>query len=143
MMAINGETVELAYDPLDMGQAAIYYRDRFFGLAKCVELRRMGEALFVQDEKDRRSSRRQVKKAIAAVHAVGIAPSFEERLARRAEILPARDFTRPEMPAQIAGPVVEAAEAARLEAAIPEPTPVEKVASPDAAADDDEFQFFK
>ena len=43
LVTLNGRTVELAYDPLDMGEAAIYCESRFFGLARCVELRRMGE----------------------------------------------------------------------------------------------------
>jgi transposase InsO family protein len=144
LMRLNGQTVDLAYDPLDLGEAAVYYESRFFGLVKCVELRRMGETAFVEDMKDRAVARRQLRQAIRAVHGLAPAPTYEQRLARRAEVLPARaDVARATMPAEIAGPVAEAAEAVRAEAVRAEAVAVEKVAAGEAAADDDgAFDFF-
>ena len=81
LMRLNGMTVDLAYDPLDMGEAAVYYESRFFGLVRCVELRRMGETAFVEDMKDRAVARRQLRKAIAAVHRLAPVAGYEERLA--------------------------------------------------------------
>jgi hypothetical protein len=142
LMRLNGQTVDLAYDPLDLGEAAVYYESRFFGLVKCVELRRMGETAFVEDMKDRAVARRQLRKAIQAVHGLAPAPTYEERLARRAEVLPARtEGPRVSVPAAIAGPVAEAAKAAREEAATPDPVVVEQVAAVEAR-EDDEFKFF-
>jgi transposase InsO family protein len=144
LMQLNGRTVDLAYDPLDMGEAAIYYEDRFFGLARCIELRRMGEQAFVQDEKDRRGARREIRKAIEAIHRLAPVPTPEERLARRAEVEPDRDGSRRvTVPAEIAGPVAEAADAAAAEkdfsfAAAPV---VEKDERP-APEGDDDFSFF-
>ena len=40
---LNGKQVELAYDPLDLEMAAVYYESRFEGMAYCAALRRMGE----------------------------------------------------------------------------------------------------
>jgi transposase InsO family protein len=143
LMRLNGKTVELAYDPLDLGEAAVYYESRFFGLVKCVELRRMGETGFVEDMKDRARANRELRKAIRAVHRSAPAPSFEERLARRAEVLPARaEVPRVEIPAAIAAPVADAAEAARSAAAPPEDVAVEKVAAAETSTDDGEFNFF-
>ena len=67
LMKYNGEAVEFAYDPLDLGEGAIYYETRFLGLVSCIELRRMGEDAFVEDEKERRRARREIRKAIASV----------------------------------------------------------------------------
>ena len=66
--ALNGRKVELAYDPLDLGEAVVYCESRLVGLADCVQLRRMGQDEFVEDEPIRRAARREVKKSIAAVH---------------------------------------------------------------------------
>jgi transposase InsO family protein len=146
LMQLNGRTVDLAYDPLDMGEAAIYYEERFFGLARCIELRRMGEQAFVQDEKDRRGARREIRKAIEAVHHLAPVATPEERLARRAEVEPDRDgSSRVTVPAEIAGPVVEAADAAREEKGFQfaetgqEACPTERR---ETAPADDEFSFF-
>jgi transposase InsO family protein len=146
LQMLNGKTVELAYDPLDLGEAAVYFEGRFFGLVACVTLRRMGEEAFVQDERDRRASRRENKKAIELMTRMAPTVSPEERLARRAEVLPARtDVPRVEIPVAIAAPVEAAA------AAVAEEKSFDVEAAPAAAVtavrpaepnEDDEFVFF-
>src|SRR5271157_504290 len=144
LQLLNGKTVQLAYDPLDLGEGAVYHEDRFFGLVHCIPLRRMGEQAFVQDERDRRAARRQIKQAIEAIGTIAPAPSLEQRLARRMETTPPReDVSRVEILAAIAAPVMAAAEAARAAAAPPEPITVEKLAAADADDDDGSFSFFR
>ena len=145
LMTLDGNTVELAYDPLDMGEAAIYYESRFFGLARCVELRRMGEQAFVQDEKDRRGARREIKKAIEMAHHLAPVPTPEERLARRAEVVPQRLIAaQVEVPVDVPASVTEAAAATREEKAFrfDAPAAVERLEQA-APASDDEFNFFQ
>lgn len=146
LMALNGRLVEVAFDPSALGQIAVYFRDRFIALANCVPLRRQGDDLFVEDEKTRRSARRELKKAIASVHQQIPVSSPEERLARRREVLPARFPTfATETPVELPAPVAEAA-AARAKAA--EPFDFDG-AAPDigitrqASTIDDEFRFFE
>lgn len=146
LQMLNGQTVEFGYDPLDMGQGAIYYENRFFGLATCVELRRMGEQAFVQDERDRRAARREVKRAILAASHVAPGVSLEERLARRADVRPERaDIPRVELQAAIAAPVAEAAAAVDVErgfefkAAEADVAIATETAAP---GEDEEFNFF-
>jgi hypothetical protein len=56
----------------------------------------MGEDAFVQDERDRRATRREVRKYIAAVHQVVPVPDAETHLARRRAVAPVRpDVERP------------------------------------------------
>jgi hypothetical protein len=56
----------------------------------------MGEDGFVQDERDRRATRREVRKFIAAVHQVVPVPDAETHLARRRAVAPVRpDVERP------------------------------------------------
>lgn len=138
--------MELAYDPLDLGKAAVYHEGGFIGLADCVPLRRMGEEAFVQDERDRRTVRREVKRFIGAVHKAVPVPDPETYLRRRAAVTPIR--TEPErvdvqvqLPAAIAEAHAATVEDAKfsfaaVEAAIPIVEP--------AQADDDgtEFNFF-
>lgn len=145
LMALNGQTVEFAYDPLDLGEAAIYFQSRFVGLANCVELRHMGEDDFVQDEQNRRAARREVKKFIAAVHDAVPVPSPETRLARRREVVPLRQIAaRPETVATVRSEIVDAANAAAEEAAAPAHVEVERVAAVEqAGAGDDKFEFFQ
>jgi transposase len=113
LMVLNGREVEFAYDALDLETVAIYCESRFVGLAANVELRRMGEQDFVEDEKLRRASRRQVKRAIAAAHRDIYVPGVEERAARRAEVRPERiEPGRVEVPADLPEAVVTAAKAA-------------------------------
>jgi hypothetical protein len=146
LMTLDGNTVELAYDPLDMGEAAIYYEGRFFGLARCIELRRMGEQAFVQDEKDRRGARREIKKAIAVAHLLAPVPTPEERLARREEVAPQRLIAaRVEVPVDVPASVVAAAAATREEKAFrfDAPAAVERLEQAAPADGDDEFNFFQ
>jgi transposase InsO family protein len=102
LLALNGRKVELGYDPLDLGKAALYADGHFIALASCFELRKMGEDAFVQDERDRRAGRREVKKAIARVHQVVPIPDAEMHLARRRAVAPVRvPAERAEIAAQI------------------------------------------
>lgn len=148
LMALNGQTVDFAYDPLDLGEAAIYYRDRFVGLASCVELRQMGEDAFVEDEKNRRRSRREVKRFIEAVHQAVPVPSPETRLERRRAVAPTREGAlRAESPAEMPAAIVEAEAATRAARDFsfddaPEAGLVAKPA-PAAGDDDGEFRFFQ
>jgi hypothetical protein len=147
LMTLNGNTVELAYDPLDMGEGAIYYEGRFFGLVKCVELRRMGEQGFVQDEKDRRGARREIRRAIEVAHKLAPVATPEERLARRAEVTPQRLIAaRVEVPVEVPASVVEATAAASEEKAFQfevAPAAVERLEQAPAADGEDEFNFFQ
>ena len=145
LLGLNDRKVELAYDPLDLGKAAVYYEGGFIGLAECVPLRRMGEDAFCQDERDRRTTRREVKRLITAVHQTIPVPDPETYLRRRAAIAPARRDERVEVRAQLPAPIAEAHAAtveeaqfsfAAVEAAIPFVKP-----APDDDADT-EFNFF-
>jgi len=108
---LNGREVELAYDAHDLETAAIYCDGRFIGLAHNAELRRMGEDAFVQDERDRRALRRDVKKYIDTVHRSIPMASPEERASRRMAVRPvkpladARGSETVEAPAHIAAAV--------------------------------------
>jgi hypothetical protein len=148
LMQLNGRTVELAYDPLDMGEAALYLEDgTFFGLAKCVALRRMGEQTFVEDEKQRRRARREIRRAITAVHQMNApVPSPEDRLARRAEVVPAREYVpRVEVPVELPAPVQEQAAAeAKEKAFLFADVAADELEKTPAAAEqgNDNFDFF-
>jgi len=116
LMMLNGETVELATDPLDLGEAAVYYQARFVGLAHCVELRRMGDSAFTEDERLRRGARREVKRFLRAMNAAVPVPNSETRLERRKAVLPSRDnVPRLERPAEMPAAIAEAQAAAREE----------------------------
>jgi len=116
LMMLDNETVELATDPLDLGEAAIYYQARFVGLAHCVELRRMGDSGFVEDERLRRGARREVKKFLKAMGAAVPVPNSETRLERRKAVLPSRDnVPRLERPAELPAAIAEAQAAARAD----------------------------
>lgn len=147
LMMLNGEAVEFAYDPLDLGEAAIYFQSRFVGLANCVELRRMGEDAFVEDERNRRTARREVKKFVAAVHQVIPVADPETRLQRRKAVLPAREnVARVEVPVALPAAIVETEAAARsvrefqFENASGDVVRATKPAEADT--DDDVFSFF-
>lgn len=139
LMAFNGCEVQFAYDPLDLQTAALYYEGCLVGLVECIELRRMGEDDFVEDEKNRRIARREVKAHIATVHSQVFVPDYELNHQRRAvnpRTEPARRVTQAVVPA-----AVELAAAAVLEArAIPEP--VQLVAVAPAPVADEDFDFF-
>jgi transposase InsO family protein len=147
LMALNGQTVEFAYDPLDLGEAAIYYQSRFVGLANCVELRRMGEDAFVEDERNRRTARREVKKFIDAVHKAVPIPDPETRLARRKAVLPAREnVARVEIPAELPAAVVECEAATRADREfefVAAEASVVSATETAAPGEDEEFRFFQ
>ncbi|MBI5287851.1 MAG: hypothetical protein HY873_02635, partial [Chloroflexi bacterium] len=146
LMAYNGRTVRLAYDPLDPSSGVLYTdRDELIGLVFAAPLRRMGaDDGFVQDERDRRFARREVKKCIAELQRAVPVATPEERLARRLAVQPARvEPERPLIEAPVAPAIADAVEAARGErefsfansAATVESRPVE-------SSEDDEFCFF-
>jgi transposase InsO family protein len=142
---LNGKVVDYAYDPLDMGEGAVYYEDRFFGLVHCVQLRHMGEQGFVEDERARRAARREVRKAILAAVAAAPGISLEERLNRRADVLPDRPgAARVEIPVELPAGVEAAAAADRKEKSFDFRAPADAVNATEAAAPqvDEEFQFF-
>jgi len=139
LMALNGCEVQLAYDPLDLQTAALYHEDRLVGLVDCIELRRMGEDGFVDDEKRRRVARRETKRFIEQVHRHVHVPGHDERHARRAvtpRIEPARQIVQAGLPAAIA----ETA-AVITEDRAGQPEVVVERAS-DISSGEDEFSFF-
>jgi transposase len=116
LMIFNGLKVDFAYDPMDLETVAIYHLDRFVGLATCVELRRMGEDTFAQDERARRASRREVKRFIAEVHQQVHVPDHRERANRRRAVLPVRtEPKRPVVAAAIPKAIIDAAASAAEE----------------------------
>jgi hypothetical protein len=116
LMSLNGFEIELAFDPFDLGTAAVYYQHRFVGMAQNAELRRMGEDAFVQDERDRRGARREVRKFIAAVHQQVPVPDYKERSSRRRAVLPARtEPERAQAPCALPAAILEASQAAAKE----------------------------
>jgi len=155
LMAMNGSEVQFAYDPLDLGTAAIYHRERFIGLVNCVELRRMGEQAFVADERCRRAARREVKRFINAVHEQVYVPAHQERAARRQAVKPARiEPERLSIPVTVPEAVSEAFAAAQTDrgfsfgaAASGAERGADLIRRADAEAyrdddPDDEFEFF-
>lgn len=87
LMTLNGQEVELAYDPLDLGTAALYHRNQLVGLVHNIELRKMGEQDFVADERNRRAARRYVTEFLERLGKAGAKfPSQPERARRRAEV---------------------------------------------------------
>jgi hypothetical protein len=116
LLALEGRRVELGYDALDLSQGAIYSEGLFLGLASCPALRKMGEDSFIEDEIQRRRARKQVKQAIASIHRAVPVPSPEDALARRRAVAPVRiDPERPERPALLAQPLMDAAAAFKAE----------------------------
>ncbi|MGA2328126.1 MAG: helix-turn-helix domain-containing protein [Bryobacteraceae bacterium] len=146
LMGLNGCEVELAYDPIDMGLAAVYFENRFRGFVSAVELRRMGEKDFVADERDRRAARRTVRKYIEAVHASTPIAGPVERLQRWVEIArPRVDPPRVEIMVAVPDAILDAAQAAKREYdnSTPEPDPTcvpieRRAVDPDEGA----FSFF-
>ena len=149
LVALNGCEIEFAYDPHDLGTAALYFDGRLLGLAENVELRRMHEDAFVKDERERRAARRQVKDFIRQVHGSVHVPGVMERAARRQAVRPPRiEPARIEEPAEIPAMIVAAAARAREEKNFSfEDVDVRVVdAAPRPAGyagTDDEFQFFQ
>jgi hypothetical protein len=108
----------------------------------------MGEDGFVEDERNRRAARREVKKFIEAVHKAVPVADPETRLARRAETLPSREMApRVSAPARVPGAIVEAEQQAREDRTFSfddvEPAAIEVVKRPAANEDDGEFRFFE
>jgi transposase InsO family protein len=144
LLALNGHKVELAYDSEDLGEAAIYHADEFIGLARCIELRRMGEDGFVQDERDRRAGRRELKKFITAVHNTVPVADAETYLARRRAITPARpDVERPTAPVNLPKAITDAhaAQEAERTFSFENAKPVEVIKHPEPPDDDGTFNF--
>jgi hypothetical protein len=110
----------------------------------------MGEAAFVEDEKNRRAARREVKKVIEAVHHAIPVSSPETRLERRKEVIPNRECAQPivTLPAELPAAVVEAERFARAARdfrfdAVSAPVPVVIATPALEPTDDTEFQFFR
>jgi len=149
LMALNGREVQIGYDPLDLGTVALYREGSFLGLAHNVELRRMGESAFIQDEKDRRATGREIRRFIADVHKQVPVPDYRERAERRRAIAPARiEPRRPVVPASLPAAVTDAAAAAAEDRRFSfAAAPAESVAAvrslPVFRDDEDEFRFYK
>jgi len=157
LMLFNGRKVELAYDPIDMGEAVIYAQGKLLGLADCVELAGMGEESFVAEERDRRASLKQIKHFIATAHAAVHIPGVTEQIHRREQVRGARCEGRgAEGPAQIIAAempeaIREAARAQAADSAFSFNAPPEcgqagaglEAAAPERADGDDEFSFFE
>ncbi|MDR3701998.1 MAG: DDE-type integrase/transposase/recombinase [Candidatus Sulfopaludibacter sp.] len=145
LLGLNGRTVELAYDPLDLGKAAIYHESTFIGLAECLPLRHMGESAFVQDERDRRHARREVNRFIKTVHETVPTSDPETYLLRRQAVRPARlESGRLEVPAQLPAPIADARAAQQAEQAFSFEDATGDIAVSEAApaVAGDEFNFF-
>jgi hypothetical protein len=146
LMGLNGRKVELAYDPLDLEEVAIYCDSRFVGIAVCAELRRMGEAGFVEDERNRRAARREIKNIIAVIHQTVPVADADTRQARRTAVLPARESAiRVEAPVDVPEAIREAAAASKAERGVPFEEiagGIEATPPPPEDGDDGSFQFF-
>ena len=144
LMLLNGKVVEIAFDPHDLSQAAIYWLDRFVGIATCIPLRSMSDDLYVADERNRRAARRDTKRAIAMLHNQIPVAGPEERLARRREILPQRLIGGVAVPVALPAALVQAQEAMRAEREFrfkDAGGAIEVVKGP-SNQDDDTFEFF-
>ena len=112
MLGLNGRAVDFSYDPLDLGVGCLYHEGQFVDLVVNAELRKMGEADFVDDERDRRRARRGVKDYIAFAHSQVPVPDPYERMARRRAVQPARiEPERQEVAAAVPAALLEAAQA--------------------------------
>ena len=137
LMSLNGNKVEMAYDSHDLETVAVYHDGRFIGLAANLELRKMGEQTFVEDERLRRASRREVKQFIQNAHTSVHVASAEERALRRIAVVPERqEPQRIGAQSAVAPDITKAVEAVRSSVRIEVIAPVPKV-------DDDEFKFFE
>jgi hypothetical protein len=147
---LNGREVQIGYDVCDLEDVAIYCDGRFVGLAHNAELRRMGEESFVQDERDRRALRRDVKAFIRTVHSAVPVANPAERAARRAAVRPARIYDGgTESAEMVPASIRDAAGAAKREGEFKFANAgADLVRTVDRAVDreddlDDEFQFFQ
>lgn len=143
LMALNGQKVELGYDPYDMGTVAIYHAGCFIGLAENLELRKMGEQEFVQDERERRAARRDVRQLIREVHSVVPVPTAEERAFRRIEVAPSRrEPQRATVACEIPENIAAAIEAVRNDRDVKVEARQVEVVRAVEVDDDAEFNFF-
>lgn len=146
LMSLNGREAEVAYDSHNLEMVAVYHEGSFIGLAKNIELRRMGEQIFVEDERLRRASRREVHQLIKRVHTAVPIASPEERALRRMEVKPERREPR-RIEAQVAlpGSIADGIEAVRNNDNEPQPERIDVEAVPRVAEqeDDAEFHFFR
>jgi hypothetical protein len=144
LMSLNGHKVEMAYDSHNLETVAVYHDGSFIGLANNLELRRMGERVFVEDERLRRAARREVRRLIKEVHSAVPIASPEERALRRIAVKPERQEPR-RIEAQVAlpGSVTEAVEALNNSNSAPEHIDLEVVSFVAEEEDDAEFHFFE
>jgi transposase InsO family protein len=145
LLGLNGKSVTLAYDPFDLERGAVYFEERFIGLADCIALRRMGEDAFKQDERDRRATRREVKRFIGNVHRSVPVPDPETYLSRRRAVAPKREEPeRAVVPVQVPAQIEEAHAARLAESAFSFEEPGEAIVSAPPAEPDhgDAFRFF-
>jgi len=144
LMRLNGHKVEMAYDPLDLGTVAVYHDGQFVGLAENLELRKMGEQVFVEDERARRSARREASQLINHVHRNIPVASAEERALRRMAVVPDRQEPhRIGVQIAVSSSVAVAVEAIQRNGEAPEYMDRQlEVVSPVVEADDAEFNFF-
>lgn len=146
LMVLNGKLVEIAFDPHELSQAAVYWRNKFIGLANCIPLRKMGEDLFVEDERNRRAKLRDIKRAVEVVHQQSPVTGPEERLARRREVLPQRSIGGVGVPVVLPEQLTHAHEAMRAEREFrfTDAVPVVEAGRIERPADEDgdTFKFF-
>ncbi len=145
LMGINGCTVEVAYDPYDLETLAVYHDGRFIGLASNLELRRMGEQVFVEDERLRRAARREVRNFIQDVHKAVPVASAEDRALRRLAIAPSRqEPPRTSLQCELPTGITDAVEALKNDGQSGAGGPIPTIAVIPAApeAEDDRFNFF-
>jgi len=152
LVALHGRELEISFDPLDLETIGVYFESRFIGLAANAALRKMGENSFVDDEKDRRRVRREVKRYIQAVHQGIPIATPEERAARRMAVRPkpvASELCGTEItvPAEIRAAVEAAAENRQFSFAAASGADLIRLADARAYQNDDpddgEFKFFQ
>ncbi len=143
LMALNGEPVEISYDQHDLEKVAVYRGGCFIGFAENVELRKMGEQQFVEDERNRRASRREVKAFTRDVHKAIHIPSAQERALRRIEVTPARrEPQRAVIACVVPGGVQDAIQALDEDRSFTKSEVQLEVHHPHPEPDDDTFNFF-
>jgi len=144
LMDFNGLDAEFGYDEFDLSTGSLFIGGKFVGLVDAVSLRAMGGTTgdFVEDERARRASRRDVRKAIALLHAGVHVPSADERASRRAPVVP--EVARPEVAAVMQPAMLAAAAAKKERAAFRFGDDVPSIVAVDRGGDDSgtEFHFF-
>jgi hypothetical protein len=150
LMGFNGKTAELGYDESDLSLGALYVDGVFIGLVDAVELREMGGDAqdFVDDERNRRAARREVKRFIQNVHGAVPIATAEERAARRAAVVPeligpAREEQAVAMPAALVAAAAAMKERKAFNFADVPAVGIVAVEGKGADPDDVEFKFFR